>query len=262
LATLCAAPKRGKAASLLLAWVIVGVVAGARAWAETTPVGTVIEASASMSYDNASGQSVTITSNVVKVTVSDSSQAPLFFSPLEGQVTDSVTAGPVVDATVNVYRNGTWVDSCVTEAPWGIYRFAQELKPGTYQTIVTCGGYSPASKIGISVTAGTTTHINFRLVASSGIAGATQVTGKVTDAVTGAGLVGATVLTFRDGVPSGRARTDTQGEYVIGGLAAGNYAVDALCDGYVTTEQSGLTLGSGQSAVVDFLLKRQDSTGP
>lgn len=213
-----------------------------------------------MSYDNSAGETVTITSNVVKVTVSDTAQPPLFFSPLEGQITDNGGAGPIVGATVNVYRNGTWVDSCLSEAPSGRYRFASELKPGTCQVIVTAAGHSPASKVGISTTAYATTYVNFRLAASSGIAGATRISGKVTDAASGAGVAGATVLAWRDGVAMSQAQTDLQGDYAIGGLAAGSYRVDARCDGYITIEQSGITVGSGDNAVVDFVLKRQDPT--
>ena len=234
------------AALMLLAGVAAGPVA-----AYVTPPGTIIGNTATFEYQDARGvPQPTVTSNVARVVLDGAGIAAL-----EGQVTDADTGLPLIGATVNIYSNGAPQDSTLTIPPWGIYAFDRTLAPGMYQAIALCPGYAPSSKIGIAISADTTTYINFFLVPASNFIGLSQLTGHVADAATGAPLVGATILAFRQGVlPASMIETDASGSFVMTDLKAGIYSVDALSSGYMTAEQGDIWLLDGQSTWVEFAL--------
>ena len=230
---------------LLLAWIAASPVA-----AYVTPPGTIIENTATFEYQDARGvQQPTVTSNVAPVVVDG-----VAITSLEGQVTDADTGVPLIGATVNVYSRGAPQDSTLTVAPWGIYEFDRTLAPGTYQVIALCPGYAPSSKIGVAISADATTYVNFFLIPASNFIGHSQLTGHVTDAATGAPLVGATILAFRQNVPASMTETDASGSFVMTDLKADSYSVDALSSGYVTAEQRDIWLLDGQSTWVEFAL--------
>ena len=51
----------------------------------------------------------------------------------------------------------------VTVAPYGIYEIASDLAAGTYSVLCQKSGYRDFGRIGIVVTSGATTYVNFGL---------------------------------------------------------------------------------------------------
>lgn len=173
-------------------------------------------------------------------------------APLKGQVTDRATAEPLIGAVVNVYENGVWVDSTVTQPPYAVYQFGSELRPGTYVVSVSYPGHAWQEKWDVVVNEGSTTYLNFFLDLSGTLAG------QVTDALTGAPLVGVVIDVFRDAVL--RASTVTQapdGTYEVSqDVASGECRVLATAPGYVREQQIGVSAMPGAMMFVDFALQR------
>lgn len=173
-------------------------------------------------------------------------------APLKGQVTDRNTAARLIGAVVNVYQNGEWVDSTLTQPPYAVYEFGSELLPGTYVVSASYPGHAWQAKWNVVVNEGSTTYLNFFLDLSG------TLTGQVTDAVTGAPLVGVVIDVFRDAVL--RASTVTQapdGTYELSqDVASGECRVLATAPGYVREQQIGMNATPGATIFVDFALQR------
>ena len=54
-----------------------------------------------------------------------------------------------------------------TVGPYGIYEIASDLPAGTYTMLCTKAGYQDFGRIGIVVTSGATTYVNFPLSSSA-----------------------------------------------------------------------------------------------
>jgi thermitase len=81
------------------------------------------------------------------------------------------------------------------------------------------------------------------------------ISGKVTDASTGAAIAGATIS---DG--SATAVSDSIGLYTLANVAAGSYTVTAAAAGYTNSSQS-VSLTSGQSATANLALNKVATAG-
>lgn len=113
------------------------------------------------------------------------------------------------------------------------------------QSIVNGPGYG-----GIRTAGADTNYQNFLESSVS------QISGQVTDAVTGNAISGATVS-----ISGGAATTtDVNGLYAIGGLGAGTYNVTAAASGYNSSTQSA-TVGAGASASLSFSLTSTSGGG-
>jgi hypothetical protein len=82
---------------------------------------------------------------------------------LKGQVRDAVTGAPLIGATVIARSGGVLRATTTTTAPWGIYEIDRDLPPGTYSMNASKAGYVDQGKIGVVVSAGVTTYVNFNL---------------------------------------------------------------------------------------------------
>src|SRR5262245_34406455 len=82
------------------------------------------------------------------------------------------------------------------------------------------------------------------------LAQAGRLTGKVTDAATGAVLDGARVLVTGTSILES---TDQEGRYTVRSIAPGRYQVRALRIGYQPKVDS-VTVGPSETAVLDFAL--------
>jgi len=82
---------------------------------------------------------------------------------LKGQVRDKITGAPIIGATVSARTGGVVRATAATTAPYGIYEIDSDLPAGTYTMLCTATGYQDFGRIGIVVTAGNTTYVNFPL---------------------------------------------------------------------------------------------------
>jgi len=82
---------------------------------------------------------------------------------LMGQVWDKVGGQPIIGATVSARTGGVVVATGTTVGPYGIYQITSDLPAGTYTMLCTATGYQDFGRIGIVVTAGNTTYVNFSL---------------------------------------------------------------------------------------------------
>jgi len=82
---------------------------------------------------------------------------------LKGQVTDKVTGAPIIGATISARTGGVVQATGTTVGPYGVYQITSDLPAGTYTMLCTKAGYRDFGRIGIVVTAGNTTYVNFPL---------------------------------------------------------------------------------------------------
>ena len=82
---------------------------------------------------------------------------------LKGQVTNKVGGAPIIGATISARTGGVVRATGTTVAPYGVYEIASDLPAGTYTMLCTKAGYQDFGRIGIVVTSGATTYVNFPL---------------------------------------------------------------------------------------------------
>jgi len=82
---------------------------------------------------------------------------------LKGQVTNKVGGAPIIGATISARTGGVVRATGTTVGPWGIYEIPSDLPAGTYTMLCTKAGYQDFGRIGIVVTSGATTYVNFFL---------------------------------------------------------------------------------------------------
>ena len=78
-------------------------------------------------------------------------------------MTDAVGGSPIIGATITARMGGIVRATGVTVAPYGIYEIASDLAAGTYSVLCQKSGYRDFGRIGIVVTSGATTYVNFGL---------------------------------------------------------------------------------------------------
>jgi len=161
--------------------------------------------------------------------------APVLPGRISGQVTDAGDGSAISGAQVS---DGTRTD--FTD-PAGKYTIAN-VPPGHYQVVASKDGYE-SSSLTVTVVEGDTAIANLAL---SRIIVPGTITGAVTDAEDGSGIVGATVT---DGTRT--ATTDASGKYTIADVPPGTYQVTASKSGYHSSSSS-VTVLAATTAVVDF----------
>jgi protocatechuate 3,4-dioxygenase beta subunit len=164
---------------------------------------------------------------------------------ITGRVTDSATGLNIQGATVS-YSGPSSGQTATTSS--GTYSVSN-LNTGSYQITASKSGYQSQTKSG-TVPAGGSLTANFQLVQLA----LGSITGRVTDAVSGAGVSGVSVSC--SGAGSGSATSDASGYYTISGLVSGSYQVSASKSGYQSQTKSA-TLVAGGSATVNFQLQQQ-----
>ncbi|MGZ6711199.1 MAG: carboxypeptidase regulatory-like domain-containing protein [Solirubrobacteraceae bacterium] len=149
---------------------------------------------------------------------------------ITGTVTDAVTGSPVANECVGAFAGTSVVGSATTDAS-GHYA-VMGLAAGSYTIgFQTCGGGnylpqyynnkpSPATADPVTVTAGATTS-----GVDAALQPAGQISGTVTNAVTGAPVANECVSASSTNNGSGFATTDALGHYTLSRLAAGSYTV-------------------------------------
>jgi hypothetical protein len=172
---------------------------------------------------------------------------------LMGQVTDRVSGTPLIGATVTARSGGVLRGTATTVPPWGIYEIDTALPAGTYSLNASKTGYTHQSKLGVGITEGATTYVNFRLAPPP------RLKGQVKDKVSGAPIIGATVQAYLSGVLRGSGTTIAPwGVYEIDSdLPAGTYLVATSAPGYATQGKGNVTVTADATAYVNFRLQPQ-----
>ena len=94
------------------------------------------------------------------------------------------------------------------------------------------------------------------LLPASALAQTGTVTGRVVDAATQQTLPGASVLIpGQDSLPAGRAVTDLDGQFSIGGLAPGTYSARASFAGFETAVRTDVAVQPSRPTLVLFELR-------
>ena len=191
----------------------------------------------------------TATTGPVVVTVGGVASNGLTFSVLtSGSLTGTVTrvsdSGPISGATVQALQSGI-VKGSATSSGSGTYSIASLLS-GTYDVRTTASGYVTDLKTGIQLS-GTSTTVNVAMVVPG------TISGQITAAGSGTPIAaGITVSSGGSVVKTGTS--DANGNYSIGGLAPGSYAVEAAAVGYQPGSQSGLTVTGGATTPANIAL--------
>jgi len=169
---------------------------------------------------------------------------------LKGQVKDKASGMALSGAAVKVCQGATQIASAVTQAPYGIYQLGAEVPPGTYTVTASQAGYVRQGKWNVVVTAGATTFVNFNLQVSG------KLKGQVKDKVTGANLIGATVIARSGGILWATGTTIAPwGIYEINSdLPAGTYVVQASQTGYNPQGRNNIAVTAGATTYVNFFL--------
>ena len=162
---------------------------------------------------------------------------------VNGTVTNSLTGEPVAGATVTA--NGY---SAITDS-FGAYVISN-VSLGNYTVTASAEKYVSQSKTA-TVTAGTTTTLDFALAPLNG-----TLSGVVTDSSTGNPISGAAVTVNGVSVSTG-----ADGSYSIE-LAPGNYTVTASKDGYESSSKTNITVIAGDTTTVDFELTPTPTPAP
>jgi hypothetical protein len=127
------------------------------------------------------------------------------------------------------------------------------LAPGTQRLFAAAPGYQPAAAPGVEVRSGETTPGVVLTLRASG-----TVTGRVTDARTGAPVAGAMVRAaeWTSGAlaESVSATTDAQGRYTLRSLPSSRTSLAVEAQGYQSLLAGGVAAGPGQTATRDFSL--------
>ena len=170
---------------------------------------------------------------------------------LMGQVKAAGTTTVLAGATVAAYQGSVLAASATTDAN-GIYQISG-LTTGTYTVIASKTAYVKQTKPGISFTAGTITYVNFNLQVSG------KLMGQVTNKVTGAPIIGATVSARTGGVV--QATGITVGPYgvyqITSDLPAGTYTMLCTATGYQNFGRIGIVVTAGATTYANFPLQPQ-----
>jgi len=170
---------------------------------------------------------------------------------LKGQVRIAGTTTNLAGAAVAAYQGDVLKASATTNAS-GIYEIGG-LAAGSYTVVASKVGYVRQAKYNVTVTQGVITYVNFSLAVSG------KLKGQVKDKVSGANLIGATVIARSGGIIW--ATTTTTAPYGVydipSDLPAGTYVVGASKIGYLGQTKKDIPVTAGATTYVNFNLQPQ-----
>jgi hypothetical protein len=166
---------------------------------------------------------------------------------LKGQVKIAGTTTALPGATVTVY-NGF---NATTDAG-GIYEIGG-VPAGIYTVVAARAGYVRQMKPNVVISPPSVTYVNFNLAVSG------KLKGQVKDRVSGAPIIGATVIARMGGIVRGTAITTAPwGIYEIDSdLPAGTYAMQATAAGYTPQGKKQVPVAAGVTTYRNFNLELQ-----
>jgi carboxypeptidase family protein len=153
--------------------------------------------------------------------------APVTKGSASGRVTRASDGSGISGATVSSSSGSTTTDSS------GNFTLSN-LPAGSVQLTASAGGFTSMSKT-VTIVAGQTTSVSFALAATT----TGSITGRITSAINGAAIAGATVSYSR-----GSTTSDANGNYRFSSVPAGSYTVTAQKSGWIAASTS-VTVGSG-----------------
>lgn len=174
---------------------------------------------------------------------------------LRGIVRDNVNNQPIQSALVQVFRIGTSIPiaSVLTNGS-GEYVIGG-LDPREYRVVFSADGYaSEVFRIFLTNSEVRTLNVNLQRQPAT-------ISGKVTDASTGLPIQSAGVVTVisGSGIVVASTLTDQEGNYILTGLAPGEYNVIFSADGYVRSTFM-ITLSPNETAVLNAALEPTPAT--
>jgi len=200
-------------------------------------------------YDNAAAAGLADTVKVTKETSAQVNFALSHAGSLNGKVTDETDAMPIAGAIIQASNEEKGIGQLrsfkTASREDGTFTFAG-LPSGRYIIVAAASGYmkeywqeadSLAKATIVTMQGGVNVEgIDFTLGAGG------RVSGKVTSAATGLPVAGVKieVESFRQQTKAA-ATTDADGGYMVSGLAAGDYYIEASATGYVTQWYDGMT---------------------
>ncbi|WP_404354763.1 carboxypeptidase regulatory-like domain-containing protein [Cytobacillus firmus] len=162
-------------------------------------------------------------------------------------IVNNPALSPIPNALVAVYQNGVFITSVVTDEN-GAYMISG-LSPGSYTVVISAENYA-AQTVAAMITNGETTVLNITLLEDPGV-----LTGFVRDQnnnpITGGNVT--VQLSTGSGIIIAAAATDSNGQYIITGLAPGNYTVVATAVNYQSAAQ-GTAIMANSTSTVNFFL--------
>jgi subtilisin family serine protease len=169
-------------------------------------------------------------------------------SGIRGTITNASNGNPVADATVAVTQTGASVQTDDD----GSYEL--RLQPGTYDLEISRFGYTGVNVDNVTVAENQFVTVDRALAPMpSG-----RITGTVTYAPSGHGVPGATVSVA--GVPVDlSAETGADGTYVIEGVPAGTYQVEASAPQLPPPAAVEVTVVANEDSEADFAFERPSS---
>lgn len=184
---------------------------------------------------------------------------------IAGQVTDSMTGAGINDATVTLDTGESTATGTVGGQD-GVY-VIQGVPIGLHDITVSALGFATSSQT-VTVVEGDANSqtgenvFNFALTSAvtptpTPTTTTGNIVGLVTDAVTGAGIGGATVLLNK----SKSTTTNSNGSYVFSNIAVGDYTVTATKTGYKVASVTA-TVAAGQTTRVDIGLTPEVNPTP
>lgn len=162
---------------------------------------------------------------------------------LRGVVINAANDSVISDA--NVYTSTKPFYSTKTNSS-GVYDLTG-IRPGDYDVTVEKFGFS-TKVIKISVISDSVQTINFSLQPLYG-----RITGRITDAVTNAGIPGVNITTTP---PTNSVSTDASGNYIMENLPKGTYKLATLKDGYVPGSIQ-VNVIEGKAAIGDVIMTKK-----
>ena len=166
---------------------------------------------------------------------------------INGTVRDSVTNAAIAGAMLSYIDTGGRSGNTTTASD-GTYTFSN-LASGTYTVTASDTGYATQSATSVTVNAGASTTQNFALVPQPG-----TISGTVTDSVTHAGIVPATVSYTGPGGSGGTTNTtDVNGDYTLTMLPEGSYTVTAAATNH-SSQITTVNVTPGATTTQNFAL--------
>ncbi len=179
----------------------------------------------------------------------DDDDDDVLYGAIHGTVTDAATGAAIEGVELNLNTGGL---PRITDA-YGAYQF-NDLDAGNYVVTATHDDYLEASA-SAAVVADEVSTLNFAL----DLIGLGNISGVVTDALTGAVISGATIST---NPATSNTTSNNDGEYTLSNIAGGNYTVTINASGYDPRTSGEFTLTDGETEVVNLgLYPEQEGTG-
>jgi hypothetical protein len=189
------------------------------------------------------------TTGPVRVTVNGLASNAITFSvftmgSLAGAVTRLSDGSPLVGATIQALQSGI-VKGATTSGSGGSYSIPSLLS-GAYDVRTSASGFVTDLKTSVALS-GSSTVLNMALSVPGAIAGQVTASGASTPIAAG-------ISVSRSGIVVATTSADAAGNYGVGGLTSGIYAVQAAAVGYSVGNVTGLVVAEGATSPANIAL--------